>query len=148
MQIKADNLTLYDSTLNETFSKSFAFNAPSRKLEYLGRLALVVDIDIKNEFAEKIAEIISDVIKQEYYREKGTDSKNILPHFESALNKVNQALSTLASEGYVEWIDKLNVAMAAISINRVHLAFSGRTKVFLHRNNDMVDLTAGTTAPQ
>ena len=147
--IKYENLTIHDPTLNDIFSKSFVYDAPNRKLAHLGKLALIVDVEINNEFAGKIAEIISDVIKQEYYRSREQDQNvNMLVHFESALNKVNQALSTLASEGYVEWIDKFHVGIAALSVNKVHIAFTGKAKIFLLRQNEIVDVAQESASPQ
>lgn len=145
MIIKADNLTVHDISTNETFSKSFIFNSPNRRMNDLGRVALLVDVDMNTEFAEKISEIVSDVLKQEYFRFRATEKKLIqLNHFESALNKLNQALSTLAAEGYVEWIDKLHVGIAAMTLNKVHIAFTGKVKIFLHRQNELINITANS----
>lgn len=149
MTIKYENLTVHDISTNETFSKSFVFDAPNRKLNNLGKLAVVVDVDMNTEFASKMSEIISECIKQEYFRFKSAEKNTLaLNHFESSLNKVNQALSTLAAEGYVEWIDKLHAGIAALSFNKVHLAYTGQTKIFLYRQNEVIDITTGPVSSQ
>ncbi len=147
--IKYENLTVHDISTNETFSKSFVFDAPNRKSNELGKLAVVVDINMNTDFASKMSEIISDCIKQEYFRFRSSENKMMmLGHFESALSKLNQALSTLAAEGYVEWIDKLHVGIAALSLNKIHLAYTGSTKIFLYRQNEAIDITSGPTSSQ
>ncbi|MDD3887159.1 MAG: hypothetical protein PHN19_00080 [Patescibacteria group bacterium] len=149
MIIKYENLTVHDISTNETFSKSYIFNAPNRKLNELGKLAVVVDVDMNTDFAEKLSEIISDCIKQEYFRFRSSENKLLAQsHFEGALNKLNQALSTLAAEGYVEWIDKLHVGIAVLSFNKVHLAYTGSTKIFLYRQNEVINITTGPASSQ
>jgi len=70
MLIKYENLTVHDISTNETFSKSFVFDAPNRKMNELGKLAVVVDVDMNTDFASKMSEIISECIKQEYLDSK------------------------------------------------------------------------------
>jgi hypothetical protein len=115
-----------------------------QKEKVLGNLFLIIEITLRNELAEKISEIILEVLQREYYKDpiKPADYV-VIEHFEKALNKTNQALSTLASEGYVDWIDKTHIAIAAIKNNKIHFTHTGQVKVFLLRNQNLTHINQG-----
>jgi len=125
------------------FSTAYVLEPITKTGHRPGSLFLVLEIDMKSELAKKIAEIIFEVLKREHQKiNSGSASKpaDFGEHFEEALKKTNQALATLASEGYVDWIDKTHVAIAAIDDDKLYFSGVGKVKIFLQRQKNLINV--------
>lgn len=100
-------------------------------LQNLGILAGFFKINDYSDESAYIVNFLSSVLKKEYY---ANPKKNIESSFDSALRKVNLALSEIAKEGNVNWLGKIDGVVAILEKNNIHFSVCGRAKVFLFRN--------------
>ena len=101
---------------------------------------LVGFFEIK-EFSEESAYIVNfltSVLKKEYYI---NPKRPVTESLDSALHKVNMALSELAKQGNVEWLGKLNAAICVLEKNNAHFSVSGNAKIFLYRNQALSEIS-------
>jgi hypothetical protein len=135
------NLNVFNSVKSKLFSGSYVLTPKNPDHDKLGRLYVIVELSLDNNLASKITEIILEVLQKEYYRlDEFFKEDLILRNFEKTLNKTNQALSTLASEGYTDWIDNTHIAIAAIKNNKIHFALAGNPKIFLVRGDNFISI--------
>jgi len=100
-------------------------------LQNLGILTGFFKINDPSEESSYIVNFLSSVLKKEYY---ANPKKNIESSFDSALRKVNLALSEIAKEGNVNWLGKIDGAVCVLEKNNLHFSVCGKAKVFLFRN--------------
>ncbi len=103
-----------------------------------------------NDFSEESAYIVnflSSILKKEYY---ANPKRPIESSFDSALRKVNLALSEIAKEGNISWLGKIDGCVCILEKNNLHFSVCGGGRVFLFRNQvfteiskDMADLEEG-----
>lgn len=124
----------------------------AKPVEYenkLGEFFSVLDLKIPPQTAAKVAEIIWQIFEQDYYSENSKDrvrqeiKTNVI--FEKTVSKVNKALETLAAEGYLKDPVKINACLAVIKDAALHLAYTGDIKVFLLRDQKMIEVTQAET---
>lgn len=136
-----NNLNTFNPAKSKLFSGSYVLAPKDPDKDKLGHLYLIVEFSLENSLARKITEIILEVLQKEYYRlDDFFREESILINFEKALNKTNQALSTLASEGYTDWIDNTHIAIAIIKNNKIHFANTGNPKIYLVRSNNFISI--------
>lgn len=102
--------------------------------------SLVGFFEVK-EFSEESAYIVNfltSVLKKEYYI---NPKRPVTESLDSALHKVNMALSELAKHGNVEWLGKLNAAICVLEKNNAHFSVSGNAKMFLYRNQGLSEVS-------
>ncbi len=106
----------------------------------LGNLLGILEIKDEEEDSAYIVNFLSSVARKEYfinYRRTATES------FESALNKINLALSKIAKEGNTHWIGKLDAVICALENNSIHFSVSGKAKILLLRDGVLSDISQG-----
>jgi hypothetical protein len=136
-----NNLNIYNPAKSKLFSGSYVIAPQNPDHDKFGRLYIILELALDNSLAAKISEIIIEVLQKEYYRLNDLfREEHILANFEKALNKTNQALSTLASEGYTDWIDNTHIAVAVIKNNKIHFALTGNPRIFLVRGNNFISI--------
>lgn len=136
-----NNLNVYNPAKSKLFSGSYIIAPRNPDHDKLGRLYIILELALDNNLAAKISEIIVEVLQKEYYRLNDLfREEHILANFEKALNKTNHALSTLASEGYTDWIDNTHIAVAVIKNNKIHFALTGNPRIFLVRGNNFISI--------
>lgn len=104
--------------------------------------SLVGFFEVK-EFSEESAYIVNfltSVLKKEYYI---NPRRPITESLDSALHKVNIALSELAKHGNIEWLGKINAAICVIEKNSAHFSVSGDAKIFLYRGQNLSEISEG-----
>lgn len=114
--------------------KTYVFRRSEKP--HLGAIFLVLQIDADFKSAQKIAEITSEILEQEYFRRNQGVAKN----FEFALSQTNKALSALAEAGRVEWIGKLHAQAAVVYDNQIEFAFCGKAKTMLLRDDKIINI--------
>lgn len=102
--------------------------------------SLVGFFEVK-EFSEDSAYIVNHltaVLKKEYYI---NPKRPVTESLDSALHKVNMALSEIARIGNVQWLGKINAAICVLEKNNAHFSVSGNAKIFLYRNNILSEIS-------
>ena len=108
-------------------------------LQNLGILTGFFRINDLGDESAYIVNFLSSVLKKEYY----TNSKrSIESSFDSALRKVNLALSEIAKEGNVNWLGKIDGAVCVLEKNNLHFSVCGKAKVLLLRNQSVSEISA------
>ncbi len=104
--------------------------------------SLVGFFEVK-EFSEESAYIVNfltSVLKKEYYI---NPKRPVTESLDSALHKVNIALSELAKHGNIEWLGKINAAICVLEKNNAHFSVSGDAKIFLFRSKNLSEISEG-----
>jgi hypothetical protein len=102
--------------------------------------SLVGFFEVK-EFSDESAYIVNfltSVLKKEYYI---NPKRPVTESLDSALHKVNMALSELAKHGNVEWLGKINAAICVLEKNNTHFSVAGDAKIFLYRNQALSEIS-------
>ncbi len=139
------SFNIFNPAKSKLFSGSYVLSPQNPDYDKLGRLYLIMEFSLDNNLASKISEIILEVLQKEYYRlEDVFREELILSNFEKTLNKTNQALSALASQGYTDWINNTHIAIAVLKHNKIHFAITGDPKIFLVRGNNFISINQGS----
>lgn len=135
----------FNPAKSKLFSGSYVLSPQNPDHDKLGRLYLIMEFSLDNNLASKISDIILEVLQKEYYRLDDLFREElILSNFEKTLNKTNQALSALASQGYTDWINNTHIAIAVLKHNKIHFAITGDPKIFLVRGNNFISINQGS----
>jgi len=106
----------------------------------MGSLLGVFEIKDDDENSAYIVNFLSSVAKKEYFANpKRLPEEN----FESALNKINLALSEIAKHGNIQWLGKTDIAICAIEKNNIYFSAAGSAKIILARDGMLTDITQG-----
>lgn len=124
-----------------SFCKAYNFSDKSRPV--LGTLFFVLEINNPYAKAEKIAEIMVEILKMEYFRRRHRKVENLEINFESALNRLNQALAAAAESGHIAWLNHLHAVIAAVYENQLQIASCGKAKTILIRGNETMNIVDG-----
>ena len=106
----------------------------------MGSLLAVFEIKSDDESSAYIVNFLSSVAKKEYFANPKKTSEE---SFESALNKINLALSEIAKHGNTQWLGKTDIAICAIEKNNIYFSVTGSAKIILARNGTLTDITQG-----
>ena len=106
----------------------------------LGSLVGFFEIKEYSEDSAYIVNFLTSVLKKEYYI---NPKRAVAESLDSALHKVNLALSEIAKQGNVEWLGNLNAAICVLEKNNAHFSVSGKAKIFLYRNTMLTDISEG-----
>ncbi|MFH0969662.1 MAG: hypothetical protein V1804_04095 [Patescibacteria group bacterium] len=107
-------------------------------LQNLGILTGFFRINNLGEESAYIVNFLSSVLKKDYY---ANPKRQIENSFDSALRKVNLALSEIAKEGNISWLGKIDGAVCVLEKNNLHFSVSGKAKVFLFRNQSLIEIS-------
>jgi len=94
-----------------------------------------------NDFSEESAYIVnflSSLLKKEYY---ANPKRSIDNSFDSALRKVNLALSEIAKEGNINWLGRIEGAVCVLEKNNLHFSVCGNSKILLIRNQIITEVS-------
>lgn len=109
----------------------------------LGSLVGFFEIKEYSEDSAYVVNFLTSVLKKEYYI---NPKRPVTESLDSALHKVNLALSELAKHGNVEWLGKLNATICVLEKNNAHFSVSGNAKIFLYRNTTLTDISEDLAA--
>jgi hypothetical protein len=88
----------------------------------------------------QIADLISGVLRKEYYRDLNRDP---FASLEAALHQINEELGSVAEQNNVAWIGKLNAAVAVLEGQMLHVSHVGKAAAHLLRAGKLTDITKG-----
>jgi hypothetical protein len=106
----------------------------------LGTLIGVFEVTDTSKDSSYIVNYLISVIKKEYFSKS---KRAPIESLESALHKANLALSKLAEHGNIGWLGKLNVLVAVIEKNNLHLSQAGTASALLLRSKTITDVSDG-----
>jgi hypothetical protein len=111
----------------------------------LGNLVGFFEIKEYSQDSAYIVNFLTSVLKKEYYM---NPKRPVNESFDSALHKVNLALSEIVKNGNVEWLGKLNAAICVLEKNNAHFSVAGSAKIFLYRNSVLSDISEDLASNQ
>ncbi|MBU1177775.1 hypothetical protein KJ903_01000 [Patescibacteria group bacterium] len=124
--------------------KDKLFNAAHVIESAVGSLFLVVEIRMKQEVAQKIFEIITAVLEKENQKIttaiKAAEKVDQEKRFEQLLSRINNALATLASEGYTDWVNQTHIVISSIWQDKLWLSGTGKIKAYLFRAGKLASI--------
>ena len=155
---KEKSFTLLEKDLNIIFAVSnpklsqyldvFRHYPENIMLQNLGILSGFFKINDLSDESAYIVNFLSSVLKKEYY---ANPKRSIENSFDSALQKVNLALSEIAKEGNINWLGKIDGVVSILEKNNLHFSVCGKARVFLLRKQMLseisVDMAPSNTQP-
>ncbi|HPN54864.1 MAG TPA: MAP7 domain-containing protein [Candidatus Moranbacteria bacterium] len=106
----------------------------------LGSLVGFFEVKEYSKDSAYIVNFLTSTLKKEYYI---NPKRPVSDSLDSALHKVNLALSELVKQGNVEWLGNLNAAICVLEKNSVHFSVSGNAKIFLFRKGMLSNISEG-----
>ncbi|MFC1644911.1 hypothetical protein ACFL08_02705 [Patescibacteria group bacterium] len=111
----------------------------------LGTLLGCFEIKDDSDDSAYIVNFLSSVAKKEYFlNPKRPASKS----FESALHKVNLALSEIANHNNISWIGKIDAALCVIEKYSIHFSVTGAAKILLIRDGEILEISEGLASDE
>ena len=104
----------------------------------LGSLVGFFEVKEYSDDSAYVVNFLTAVLKKEYYI---NPKRPVTESLDSALHKVNMALSELAKHGNIEWLGKLNAAICVLEKNNAHFSVSGKAKIFLYRSGALTEIS-------
>ncbi len=137
-------LIVNDSRLRP-YIELFEFAPENIVQQQLGTLLGIFEIKDESEDSAYIVNFLTSVAKKEYF---ANPKRPVFESFESALNKINLALSELAKNGNVSWLGKLDATVCVLEKNNLHFSVAGNAKVLLLRNQTLTDISEGLASEE
>lgn len=138
LKLDYQNLNFYNPVGNKIYCKSFVLN--DDKCTELGSLFLTISIGGSIDKGSKIADILQEISRLEYFNTAPDKEANPIKNFEKTINKINQTFTNLIESNHIEWLDKLNLAIASVYKNNIQLVYTGNIKVYLFRESSLMSL--------
>ncbi len=132
------NLNFYNPVGNKIYCKSFVLN--DDRCSELGSLFLTISIGGGIHKGSKIADILQEVSRLEYFNITPDKKTDPVKNFEKTINKINQTFTSLIESNHIEWLDNLNLAIASLFQNKIQLVCTGNIKIYLFRENSLMSL--------
>jgi hypothetical protein len=138
LKLDYQNLNFYNPVGNKIYCKSFVLN--DDRCTELGSLFLTISIGGGIHKGSKIADILQEVSRLEYFNIVPDKKADPVKNFEKTINKINQTFTTLIESNHIEWLDKLNLAIASVYDDHIQLVCTGNIKVYLFRESSLMSL--------
>lgn len=142
--INTRKLNIKSGSSKDAYTMSHVLD-PKKFREKRGSSYIVIQLDVPEDTAQKISEIIKDIFEAEYYKDPQRDlnygPRSISTLFEQAIHNVNKSLGALETEGYVTWDKNIHVAICTIKNTEIHLAYTGKSKAMLLRDGSFIELS-------
>lgn len=132
-------LVVNNSTL-KPYVELFEYSPENIYQQPLGSLVGFFEIKEYSQESAYIVNFLTSVLKKEYYI---NPKRPVTESLDSALHKVNLALSELAKQGNVEWLGKIHAAICVLEKNNAHFSVSGSAKIFLYRKQALSEISEG-----
>lgn len=122
------------------YMELFEYHPENIYQQPLGSLVGFFEIKEYSEDSAYIVNFLTSVLKKEYYV---NPKRSVTDSLDSALHKVNVALSEIVKNGNTNWLNKLDGAVCVLEKNAIHFSVSGNAKVLLHRKQTLTDISEG-----
>ncbi len=140
--IQADISTIYSTKRSglRPYSELFSYCPTNITQQNLGSLFGFFRINDYSDDSAYIVNFLSSVLKKEYYLNPRRSTED---SFDTALHKINLALSELAKNGNIMWIGKLDAAICVISGNNFYFSTAGKAQVIILRDGLLSNISEG-----
>ncbi len=118
--------------------------SPPENNQECGSLYFLIEITTPWFPATEIGKAIEKTITYNFYQNGKENSEE---RFEEALKKTNLVLADLAKNGDTSWIGNLNIIVASISKNHIHIANCGQSQAFLLRQQNLQTICEKEKSP-
>ncbi|HRY60500.1 MAG TPA: hypothetical protein P5096_03925 [Patescibacteria group bacterium] len=108
-----------------------------------GIIYFIIEILSTDPSMMRVAKLIEKTTIDEYYQ----NLSDGLTSLENALKKINERLASLADEGEIGWIGKINAVIAVLEQNILHVTQSGNLEAYLVRNHQITHITENLSSP-
>ncbi|MFH1366461.1 MAG: hypothetical protein ABIH38_00535 [Patescibacteria group bacterium] len=132
-----DRLLMSDPDKARSTSHIFIAHPTPLEEKGLGKIFLICEIDSSDKINHEIINVIQEQIKNNFYY---AEENHLETAFENALQKVNEALHHLLSEGITAWLDKFNIIIGVLKNTELILAPIGRMHAFLIHREKIIDI--------
>lgn len=145
MIIKHIRITNYNRLIDRFLTAQVKKSSDVKKTS-MGKIFAVVEILNPWHPNAQIGQTIINTLTRSYYK---SSNSNELINFEIALKETNKALARIAQNGETDWIGKLNAILVVIRNNKLHLAYTGKVKAYLIREEKILPIIGqNMTYPQ
>ena len=122
------------------YIEAFHYEPENITQQALGTLLGYFEVKEYSEDSAYIVNFLNSVLKKEYY----INTKRAVPEsLDSALHKVNTALSELAKHGNVNWLGNLDAAVCVLEKNNLHFSVAGHGNILLSRGETFTSISNG-----
>lgn len=125
---------------SELFVKSFQYQGENIATKHLGQIFGFFEIPDTHEDNAYIVNFLASVVKKEYFV---NPKRSVSDSFETALHKINLALTELVKQGNTEWLGKIHGAVCVIENNNFHFSVTGDAAILLYRDNLVTCISEG-----
>jgi len=141
VQIESDRLLICDPQKSRSSCNIFISRPTPLEEKNLGKLFIITEIETTDKINYEIINIIQEELKENFYN---SEELNIEMAFENSLNKVNQKLHELITEGITHWLEKFNIIAAVIKAKNLYLTQVGKMHAFLIHKDRIIDIISQT----
>lgn len=140
MEKEISPILVVNSKNLKPYIEIFQYSPENITQQPLGMLVGFFEIREYSEDSAYIVNFLHSVLKKEYYL---NPKRTVQESFDSALHKVNLALSELVKHGNINWLGKLDASICVLEKNSIHFSATGNAKILLSRNKSLNDITEG-----
>ena len=142
--VQVDKFLIYDPEKSQSTGNVFISHPTPVELETFGQLFIITDIHSEDRINQDIINTIQEEVKKHYYQ---SSDLNIETAFENALQKTNEKLHQLIEDGLANWVDNLNIVIAVLKNNDLHLTQLGSIQAYLIHGPKIVDILESSETP-
>lgn len=108
-----------------------------------GMIYMIIEILSSDPTMGRVAKLIEKILIEKYYE----NLEDGLTSFETTLKAINEKLASLADEGEIGWIGKINAVIAILEKNILHVTQTGTTEAYMVRGNKITHITENLSTP-
>lgn len=142
--IQVDKFLIYDPERSQSTGNVFVSHPTPVELDTFGQLFIITDIHSQDRINQDIINTIQEEVKKHYYQ---SSDLNIETAFENALQKTNEKLHQLIEDGLANWVNNLNIVIAVLKNNDLHLTQLGSIHAYLIHGPKIVDILEASETP-
>ncbi len=143
LQTETSQLLLYDPDKSRSTVHCYLARPSPLEERMLGRLFVLVEIDSHDARNVEIIEALQETVTKAYYE---SEDFQIETAFERALQKTNERLPGIVSDGFEEWIQRLNIIIGVLKDTALHFTVVGRLHAYLIHRQRIVDILESSSA--
>ncbi|MDD5731568.1 MAG: hypothetical protein PHU42_01635 [Patescibacteria group bacterium] len=113
------------------------FKPDSQQQKDHGTIYMIIEILSSDPTMGRVAKVIEKILIEKYYE----NLEDGLTSFEATLKIINEKLASLADEGEIGWIGKINAVIAILEKNILHVTQTGTTEAYMVRGSTITHIT-------
>ena len=137
IQTEIDRLLISDPDKSRSVCYIFVAHPTPLEEKSLGKLFFICEINSKDKINHEVINLIQEEAKNNFYYSEET---NLEMAFENALQKVNESLHRLITEGITRWLDRFQIIVGVLRKSELILSPIGRLQAFFIHREKIVDI--------